>query len=140
MLNELIYPLKGQAIAAPKSDIEKLHDYLIDRNGEGIKKVLLLHGYTVVSTREQMQLALLSFVKSKGEKAIEQILSEHPDYEMIICDYLQKNPVPTPKPKQVAKKSREFSMPVMQVDFNSMVNLLMFLVLVWLVLKIFKSE
>jgi hypothetical protein len=120
-----------------KTDIESILDYIIERNPEGIKKVLLLNGYNRFSTIRDMQLSLLDWIKQDCEKALPQILSEHPDYELIVADYQEKNPVlPVSTPK---KKKARVQNPTLQVDFAVMINLLMFLVCVWLVLKIFKD-
>jgi hypothetical protein len=120
-----------------KTDIESVLDYIIERNPEGIKKVLLLNGHNRFSTIRDMQLSLLDWIKQDCQKAIPQILSEHPDYELIVADYQEKNPVlPVSTPK---KKKARVQIPTIQVDFAVMINLLMFLVCVWLVLKIFKD-
>jgi hypothetical protein len=132
----------------PKSDIERINDYLIESNPEGVKKVLLLNGYTRFQTIRDMQLSLLELVKT-NEGAISQLLSEHPDYELIVADYLEKNPASEPTVKKAKKNAKALvayfthsrsSIPTIPLDFNLMVQLLMFLVCVWLVLKIFNKD
>ncbi len=86
-----------------------------------------------------MQLALLELVKS-DERAISQLVAEHPDYELIVADYLDKNPASEPKVVKAKKKKAKAQLPTIDIDFSVMVQLLMFLVSVWLVLKIFNKD
>jgi hypothetical protein len=123
----------------PKTDIESILDYIIERNREGVKKVLLLNGYSRFTTIRDMQLALLELVKS-DERAISQLVAEHPDYELIVADYLDKNPASEPKVVKAKKKKAKAQLPTIDIDFSVMVQLLMFLVSVWLVLKIFNKD
>jgi hypothetical protein len=130
-----------------KTDIESILDYIIERNPEGVKKVLLLNGYNRFSTIRDMQISLLDWIRQDCQKAIPQILSEHPDYHLIVADYQEKNPIVpqviTPKKKKADPKQTQrlalSHIPSLQVDFSVMINLLMFLVCVWIVLKIFKD-
>jgi hypothetical protein len=121
-----------------RTDIERINDYIIERNPEGVKKLLLLNGITRYTTIRDMQMALLTLIRQEGEGFIAQLLEEHPDYEMIVSDYQTKSAAK--EPVIIAKKKKHYKqvLPVV-VDFDRMIQLLMFLVCVWLVLKIFKA-
>jgi hypothetical protein len=132
----------------PKTDIERINDYLIETNPQGVKKVLLLNGFNRFSTIRDMQISLLELVKTNGG-SISQLLAEHPDYELIVADYLEKNSASEPTVKKAKKKVKtqeahfmhsRSTFPTITLDFNLMVQLLMFLVCVWLVLKIFNKD
>jgi hypothetical protein len=132
----------------PKTDIERINDYLIETNPQGVKKVLLLNGFNRFSTIRDMQISLLELVKTNGG-TISQLLAEHPDYELIVADYLEKTAASEPTVKKAKKKSKTKEaysihsgsyVPMITFDFNLMVQLLMFLVCVWLVFKIFNKD
>jgi hypothetical protein len=129
-----------QTINVPeKTDLERLNDYLIERNPEGVKKVLLLNGFNRFRTIRDMQLSLLELINSNPD-SISQLLAEHPDYELIVSDYLDNNPASEPKVKKAKAKKSKAQIPTISLDMNVMVQLLMFLVCVWLALKIFNKD
>ncbi len=123
--------------------MDRLIDYLAEGNPEGVKKVLLLNGYQQFSTPDQMRVSCLAMVSRTGEKALLQLAGQHPDRELILAEYESKLPVVTPIPITPAQPAcsspacRSFSY---EIDFKSMIQLLMFLACVWLTLKLFKDS
>src|SRR3712207_2894577 len=87
--------------APTRTGVEMMHDYLIERNPEGVKKVLMLHGYRAVSTPEHMREALLRMASRGNEDALFDLIEEHPDYDLIVAEYERKQPV-TPTQSAVA--------------------------------------
>jgi len=124
---------------APRwSDAEKLHDYLIDRNPEGVKKVLMQNGYRHVTTPDQMREALLRLTAKGGEAALYEVIEQHPDYDLIVADYERKHEktdsAPLLAPTEAKPVLSSFSL-----DLDKLLLVFLFLVLVWLALKIFKD-
>jgi hypothetical protein len=122
-----------------RSDTEKLHDYLIDRNPEGVKKVLMLNGYRQITTPDQMREALLRLAAKGGEEAVYQLIEEHPDYDLIVAGYERKHETSDSSPVVAASEPIKQVLSSFSIDFEKVLTVFLFLVLAWLALKILKD-
>ena len=68
----------------PEADrFEQRLDYIILTNPRGVVKMLYNNGYVVPDTMSQMKVYLKDIIKEKGESALIELLSHHPDKEIL---------------------------------------------------------
>ena len=78
-------------------------DYIISQNPQGILRVIYKHGGFAPLNYEEIPAAVEMLIQEQGDEVIEDILKEHPDYNIIVELEAKAN---QPKPQAKAKKNQ----------------------------------
>jgi len=135
----LINAVKGQP-EAPNMDYGSFFYYMLKNKPNVVKSSLVARGYMTLSTEADMYRGLV--IQAASDKSlIRELVENHPDYELIIEDYesKQNSKKQTTKTQKTDQQPSILSIPENMNMESKWINLLVFIVLVALVLKIFKN-
>lgn len=122
----------------------KFSEYIGLNNPEGVNRVLAANGYEQCDYLEDCPHAVEFLMLNVGQKATEELLLEHPDYDMIVALDKEKNKTPEifePNPvMSVMPESPKVSAEVPRSFLSdSLKEILVIILVFWVVNKIIST-
>ncbi len=116
-----------------ETEIEKMLRYITERNATGVKALLIAAGYTVHNPVQ----SLLGYMR-KSDDASEMVVRLHPDYELIASQLKLKMHIPTDESESLDAKKKDCYAIEISSDMRFWGQILMFLAVIVLLVKIIK--
>ncbi len=120
-----------------------LSEYIGVNNPEGVNRVLVRNGYDPCDYVEDCPNAIEFLIMEKGQDATEDLLMEHPDYDVIVAlekrnngEMIAEQPIINNTPTMPPRVSSEISKPVLS---DSLKEILVIIMAFWLLNKIISS-
>jgi hypothetical protein len=99
--------------------MENWISYIIENNPEGVNDIIAQYGFMPVETKEELYDAVDYLRTEYGVKATEDLMSVHPDYDVIVEHYLAEN---KPEDNQVYSNANELPEQTPSIESCQQIN------------------